>query len=130
MKPAACIAAGKQERYCTLKVMVGLIHLLGLLSVGRSTVAVDDVGVAVDDGDSPPRGGGLRWRDLGVSLEGCPSTTTALLLDGYDDAVGSNDHGGRRRDHRRNCLDHSTWLLHPSSGFVEDGSLCGIIGPR
>ena len=123
--------------------MVGFLHLLGLLS-GRSTVgadgvgvaadgvgvAVDGVGVAVDDGDSPPLGGGLRWRDLGVSLEGCPSTTTALLLDGYDDAVGSNDHGGRRRDHRRNCLDHSTWLLHPSSGFVEDGSLCGIIGPR
>jgi hypothetical protein len=66
---------------------------------------------------APPGG----WRDLGVSLEGCPSTTTALLLDGYDDAVGSDDHDGRRRDHRRNCLDH---------GFVEDGSLCGIIGPR
>ena len=117
--------------------MVGFLPLLGLLSVGRSTVGAD---VAVDDGDSTPRrrhragGGGLRWRDLGVSLEGCPSTTTALLLDGYhDDAVGSDDRrGGRlRRDHRRrSCLDHSTWLLHPSSGFVEDGSLCGIIGPR
>ena len=114
--------------------MVGFLHLLGLLSVVHSTVGADGVAVAVDDGDSTPRrryrAGGLRWRDLGVSLEGCPSTTTALVLDGYDDAVGSDDHGGRRRDHRRNCLDHSTWLLHPSSGFVEDGSLCGIIGPR
>ena len=41
--------------------MVGFIHLLGLLSVGRSTVAVDGVGVAVDDGDSPPRGAGGIW---------------------------------------------------------------------
>lgn len=48
---------------------------------------------------------GLRWANLGVSFEACD---------------GSSDF---------DCSDDSMWLLHPSSGFVENGSLCGILGP-
>ena len=48
--------------------------------------------------------GGLRWNNLGVSFEPC---------DGYDG----------------DCSDDSMWLLHPSSGFVKNGWLCGILGP-
>lgn len=74
--------------------------------------------------------GGLYWRDLGVSLVDCP-WTTAQMLDKYDSDVSSDcmamDDGRQRKWH---CTDDSTWLLHPSSGFVENGSLCGILGPR
>ena len=132
--------------------MVGVVlSLLALLSVPRYVTVGADAGVvvvvgccdgagdgddtssssssapsiAIDDPSRPRRSaGGLRWRDLGVSLERCPSTTTALALDEYD-TVSDDDGRGDR-----GCLAHSTWLLHPSSGFVEEGSLCGIIGPR
>lgn len=72
-------------------------------------------------------GGGLHWRDLGVSLVNCP-WTTAQMLDKYDNDATSTIYDGRMRQWR--CMDDSTWLLHPSSGFVENGSLCGILGPR
>jgi ABC-type multidrug transport system ATPase subunit len=45
--------------------------------------------------------GALRWNNLGVSFETC-------------DGESSDD---------------TSWLLHPSSGYVESGSLCGILGP-
>ena len=75
--------------------------------------------------------GGLHWRDLGVSLANCP-WTTAQMLDKYNsdpflDSTTSMDDGHKRQ---WQCMDDSTWLLHPSSGFVENGSLCGILGPR
>lgn len=72
-------------------------------------------------------GGGLYWRDLGVSLVNCP-WTTAQMLDKYDSDATSTIDDGRKQQWR--CMDDSTWLLHPSSGFVENGSLCGILGPR
>lgn len=49
--------------------------------------------------------GGVRWQNLGVSLESCDSDVDFV------------------------CSDDSLWLLHPSSGFVENGSTCGILGP-
>ena len=75
--------------------------------------------------------GGLHWRDLGVSLANCP-WTTAQMLDKYNsdpslDSTTSMDDGRKRQ---WQCMDDSAWLLHPSSGFVENGSLCGILGPR
>ncbi|KAK1739468.1 ABC transporter, ABC-G family [Skeletonema marinoi] len=73
--------------------------------------------------------GGLRWCNLGVSVTSCPLTTAAMLdkysnaastIDSiYDDITKNNDH----------CLEDSSWLLHPTSGYVPRGSLCGIIGP-
>jgi hypothetical protein len=52
--------------------------------------------------------GGLRWSNLGVSFEEpCEHGTS-------DDDI---------------YVDNSLWLLHPSSGFVEKGTLCGILGP-
>jgi len=44
---------------------------------------------------------GLNWRNLAVTI-------------------------GGSRDTNNN---QPNFLLHPSSGFVENGSLCGIIGP-
>ena len=77
--------------------------------------------------------GGLRWCNLGVSLTSCP-TTTAAMLDKYamsnNDVTTTNstkDDGTKKNnDH---CLEDSSWLLHPTSGYVPRGSLCGIIGP-
>jgi hypothetical protein len=77
--------------------------------------------------------GGLHWRDLGVSLANCP-WTTARMLDKYnsdpslDSTTTTSMDDGRKRQWQ--CMDDSAWLLHPSSGFVENGSLCGILGPR
>jgi len=73
--------------------------------------------------------GGLRWCNLGVSVTSCPLTTAAMLdkyssaattIDSIDDDITKNN------DH---CLEDSSWLLHPTSGYVPRGSLCGIIGP-
>ena len=69
--------------------------------------------------------GGLRWCNLGVSLTSCP-LTTASMLDKYTTASAADD---RNVDKTNHCLEDSTWLLHPSSGSVPKGSLCGIIGP-
>lgn len=80
-----------------------------------------------DDSSHPSGGGGLRWQDLGVSLEECP-LTTALMLDKYNSNHG-NYQNSNTNNNNQHCLDDSVWLLHPSSGFVENGSLCGIIGP-
>lgn len=49
--------------------------------------------------------GGLHWSNIGVSFEECDGSSNI------------------------DCSDDSIWLLHPSSGFVENGSLCGILGP-
>ena len=70
-------------------------------------------------------GGGLRWKDLGVSLEPCP-LTTALMLDKF---TNNNHNHPIDANHHQHCLDDSFWLLHPTSGYIENGSLCGIIGP-
>ena len=76
---------------------------------------------------------GLHWRDLGVSLANCPWTTAQMLDKCYDgDADASCDRTtmDEGRTWKMQCIDDSTWLLHPSSGYVESGSLCGILGPR
>ena len=71
-------------------------------------------------------GDGLRWQNLGVSLEKC-GHTTAHMLDKYKSmSMADTDH----KSDTPNCLDDSVWLLHPTSGFVENGCVCGIIGPR
>ena len=70
-------------------------------------VAANDnaqVELSTDNKTKRDEEGGLRWNNLGVSLESC---------DGYDG----------------DCSDDSMWLLHPSSGFVKNGCLCGILGP-
>ncbi len=70
--------------------------------------------------------GGLRWCNLGVSLISCP-LTTAAMLDKYANltsTTSADDDGNTNH-----CLDDSSWLLHPTSGFVPRGKLCGIIGP-
>ena len=95
---------------------------------------VDGDGDRIDDDDgsgsskssiSHKSGDGLRWQNLGVSLENFPPTTS-YMLDKYDSSgnLKSNNNNENR------SLDDSLWLLHPCSGFVEDGKLCGIIGPR
>ena len=99
-------------------------------------VAVDDDDVATasiintDDAEqqhhSQEEVGGLRWCNLGVSLTPCP-LTTASMLDKYTAASAADDKNNV--DNTNHCLEDSTWLLHPSSGFVPKGSLCGIIGP-
>ncbi|KAL7452187.1 hypothetical protein ACHAWC_003909 [Mediolabrus comicus] len=81
--------------------------------------------VAVDDDDNQEEVGGLRWCNLGVSLTPCP-LTTASMLDKYTAASAADD---KNVDNTNHCLEDSTWLLHPSSGSVPKGSLCGIIGP-
>ena len=96
-----------------------LLILLNVLHLCASDYA--DVGLD-DDVDPSHKSGGLRWRNLGVSLEPCP-LTTALMLDEYNNISESFD--GKHQ----HCLDDSMWLLHPSSGIVENGKLCGIIGP-
>ena len=50
--------------------------------------------------------GGIRWSNLGVSFEA------------YDGEILEVD-----------CSNDALWLLHPSSGYVENGSLCGVLGP-
>lgn len=58
-------------------------------------------------------GGGFRWKDLSVS---------SSIRDHGEGRAGTAHapKGG-------NC--NSKVLLHPSSGFVENGHICGIIGP-
>jgi len=70
-------------------------------------------------------GGGLRWCNLGVSLTSCPLTTAAMLDKYYSNVTTTSS----ADDATRYCLDDSAWLLHPTSGFVPRGKLCGIIGP-
>ena len=65
--------------------------------------------------------GGLLWCNLGVSLTSCTLTATEML-DKYSNFTNSEDE-------KNLCLDDSSWLLHPTSGSVPRGSLCGIIGP-
>ena len=103
---------------------------------GTTTAAAASTTATTADNNIPPlarnRRGGLRWRDLGVSFESCSMDTSVMrrkysnggIINDECEVEGENEH---RRDVL--CLDDSLWLLHPTSGFVEDGSLCGIIGP-
>jgi ABC-type multidrug transport system ATPase subunit len=68
--------------------------------------------------------GGLRWCNLGVSLNSCP-LTTAAMLDKYSNITTTS----AAIDNSNHCLEDSSWLLHPTTGNVPRGSLCGIIGP-
>ena len=110
----------------TLLILFNLFHLaIGALNAFDGGGDADAISSIADNDDSLHPTGGLRWRDLGVSLEPCP-LTTAQMLDKYN-----NNHADRYDGSNKNyqhCLDDSEWLLHPSSGFVENGSLCGIIG--
>ena len=74
--------------------------------------------------------GGLRWCNLGVSLTSCP-LTTAAMLDKYsnNDVTTTNSIEDDSAKNNGHCLEDSSWLLHPTSGYVPRGSLCGIIGP-
>mmetsp|Transcript_7863 Transcript_7863/g.12998 ORF Transcript_7863/g.12998 Transcript_7863/m.12998 type:complete len:728 (-) Transcript_7863:8-2191(-) len=74
--------------------------------------------------------GGLRWCNLGVSLTSCP-LTTAAMLDKYsnNDVTTTNSIEDDSAKNSGHCLEDSSWLLHPTSGYVPRGSLCGIIGP-
>ncbi|KAL9187031.1 hypothetical protein ACHAXT_010751 [Thalassiosira profunda] len=115
-----------------------LLFLLGIswhAAVAASTAAdpVVSDGAAVADEpaneNEPHPSGGLQWKDLGASLSSCP-LTTALMLDRYTNNNGTIDvDNAPNNQHGEHCLDDAEWLLHPSSGFVPDGSLCGIIGP-
>lgn len=117
------------ELFLTIYLAIILQLIVGVVLAADSNDNSDDGGGSDDDAnavqnklsrDDPlSNKGGLKWQDLGVSLESCP-LTTALMLDKY------NDERNHEHDH---CLDDSEWLLHPSSGFIENGSLCGIIGP-
>lgn len=112
-----------------------IMRLLVLLIsfVLHFSCAVDDVATAsiIDTDDIEQQHhiqeevGGLRWCNLGVSLTPCP-LTTASMLDKYTTASAADD---KNVDSTNHCLEDSTWLLHPSSGSVPKGSLCGIIGP-
>ena len=117
------------EYYCVL---------VGANNTTASSDATPSPSTAIDDDDTRRHHhhpvGGLYWRDLGVSLANCP-WTTAQMLDKYDnesEAEAPSRDGAASSDTGRDwqCIDDSTWLLHPSSGFVENGSLCGILGPR
>ena len=117
-----------------LLILFNLFHLaIGALNaVDGSGGDADAISSIADNDDSlmhHPTTGGLRWRDLGVSLEPCPLTTAQMLDNKYNNNhVAARDDDGSNDEHYQHCLDDSEWLLHPSSGFVENGSLCGIIG--
>ncbi len=124
-----------------------LFSLIGLVLVGAGSSGRGGTGDGNDDNttassmsstssDNPhhhPHRAveGLHWRDLGVSLVNCP-WTTAQMLDKYCNGDASCDRTTMDdvRTRQWQCRDDSTWLLHPSSGFVQSGSLCGILGPR
>lgn len=93
--------------------MTNLTHLLLLLIPVWLMIrvgAIDSTETDTDPNESDrakgaPKGG-LRWSNLGVSFDACDATSEDV-----------------------DCSEDSMWLLHPSSGFVENGSLCGILGP-
>jgi hypothetical protein len=117
-----------------MRVKCGIFFsLTGLVLVGAGSSGSGGTGDGNNDNDDPHHRrhrevGGLHWRDLGVSLVNCP-WTTAQMLDKYD-ASSNRTTMDNGRTRQWQCMDDSTWLLHPSSGFVESGSLCGILGPR
>jgi hypothetical protein len=77
-----------------------------VLRVGADHSTAQDTAPNESDGAQGAPKGGLRWSNLGVSFDRCDATSEDV-----------------------NCSDDSMWLLHPSSGFVENGSLCGVLGP-
>jgi len=102
---------------------VDAVDVAGISGSGGGDDTTDKVSSKSKNDDSLlHQSGGLRWQDLAVSFEKCP-LTTALVLDKYKYDNYHDDY------YNQHCLDDSVWLLHPSSGFVENGSLCGIIGP-
>jgi hypothetical protein len=112
--------------------MVGRRLLLTLFVVVATTV----VDAADNDGDGEEEavsigGGGLGWQNLGVSLEpNCLiSKGTAYIYNTAKNTVTTKSHEEGKQ--QISCqYEDLTWLLHPSSGFIPNGSLCGILGPR
>ena len=90
------------------------------ISGDTTTITINDEHKTDDDYK-----GGLKWCNLGVSLTSCP-VTTAAMLDKYSNITTAADNDDNNNNH---CLDDSSWLLHPTTGYVPRGSLCGIIGP-
>lgn len=90
------------------------------ISGDTTTITINDEHKTDDDYK-----GGLKWCNLGVSLTSCP-VTTAAMLDRYSNITTAADNDDNNNNH---CLDDSSWLLHPTTGYVPRGSLCGIIGP-
>mmetsp|Transcript_13566 Transcript_13566/g.25847 ORF Transcript_13566/g.25847 Transcript_13566/m.25847 type:complete len:835 (-) Transcript_13566:198-2702(-) len=111
------------------------IFLAILIIATAETTPENDVpdAIVVDPSSSkepkyePAARGGFRWRDLGVSFEPCQMDTSTMRRKYTSDAATTATADGDECDEV--CLDDSLWLLYPTSGFVEDGSLCGIIGP-
>jgi hypothetical protein len=120
--------------------MVGLRRLLLTLFVVVATVAVDLVVDAADnDGDCAEEAvsigrGGLGWQNLGVSLEpNCLISKDFAYTYSYNTAKNTTTTNSSHEEGKQqiSCqYDDLTWLLHPSSGFIPNGSLCGILGPR
>jgi len=112
--------------------MVGLRRLLTLFVV-VATVVIDVVVDAADNDDDDGEAGGLGWQNLGVYLESnyCPLSYDAYSYDYCSSAKNTTTSNNGREDEQHTacqCEDW-TWLLHPSSGCVPNGSLCGILGP-
>ena len=120
--------------------MVGLRRLLLTLFVVVATVVVDlFVDAADNDSDGGEEavsisGGGLGWQNLGVSLEpNCLISKDIAYTYSYNTANSTTTtNNSHEEDNQQISCQYEdlTWLLHPSSGFIPNGSLCGILGPR
>ncbi len=119
----------KKNIILTIRFLLGTLALhcdVHASLINETTTSIDE------DQSSSHERGGLRWCNLGVSLTPCP-LTTATMLDKYannNDATTTNSiEDGTTKYNGDHCLEDSSWLLHPTSGYVPRGSLCGIIGP-
>uniref|UniRef100_A0A7S4RZT5 ABC transporter domain-containing protein n=1 Tax=Ditylum brightwellii TaxID=49249 RepID=A0A7S4RZT5_9STRA len=62
--------------------------------------------------------GGIRWRNIMVRTE--PARR-------YND--NKYERRGEGGDANDDYVDNGSYVLHPSSGFVKNGHICGILGP-
>eukprot|EP00957_Ditylum_brightwellii_P170596 12985379-Ditylum_brightwellii.AAC.2 len=63
--------------------------------------------------------GGIRWRNIMVR-------TAPVRRYNKDN---KNERRGEGGDANDDYVDDGSYLLHPSSGFVKNGHICGILGP-
>mmetsp|Transcript_11253 Transcript_11253/g.16592 ORF Transcript_11253/g.16592 Transcript_11253/m.16592 type:complete len:668 (+) Transcript_11253:160-2163(+) len=63
--------------------------------------------------------GGIRWRNIMVRTE---------PVRRYN-KDNKNERRGEGGDANDDYVDDGSYLLHPSSGFVKNGHICGILGP-
>jgi ABC-type uncharacterized transport system fused permease/ATPase subunit len=94
------ISSGIQDRMLPVLYQSGLLLIFVLTCLPLAQSQGTRLSQQQDDNHTHHAKSGIRWRNLAVT-------------------IGNRD--------RQNP--NPQFLLHPSSGSVENGSLCGIIGP-